>query len=516
MALPVIKEEPGYSRGCEAVSVVKTGEWRFITPVRVAELSPCKQLCPLGSAVPEWMEAVKRNDWEGAWQIISKTNPFPALTGYVCFNPCTEKCNRGQVDEVIDIPGVERAIGRWREENYRPPDKDKAQKGKIAVVGAGPAGLSCAFYLNNAGYDLTVYEKSAVAGGVPALAIPSYRLPGQAVRREAEMLKRDGIKFIMNAELGRDYQLEELYDEYDRIFLAIGAWLPRRAAIPGEEAEGVWSALEFLESCGKKPPEEVRDRIIVIGGGNAAVDSARSALRLPGVKEVNLIYRRSREEMPADRREVAAAEAEGVNLVFNAAPLEIIVKYGRAAGLTSCYSKSLEGKLVMERGKIKSMECDAVITALGHEPDYAALGNLSKAGVVLAGGDLGGGPANVPEAIKAGRIAAEAIISQLEGLPEPNLKSPGENAVLFENLNLAAPGIAAYRKRQDNPCSEAERCLGCGSCNSCGICYTYCPDLAVEKIGGRFEFNLDYCKGCGICAGECPARALIMEGGRLE
>lgn len=511
-----VKNDTCYICGTDATTANKTGEWRYLTPLRVKKLSPCSYGCLLDGPVPEWLEAVKNENWAEAWQIMKKYNPFPALTGYTCFHPCTENCNRGQLDQEIDIPGVEKAVGHWRLENFKPGlngQSRAAVKGKVAVVGSGPAGLSCAFYLTEAGYDLTVFEKEDFAGGMLALGIPEYRLPGRILKQELAVLKAMGIKIETGRILGIDFSLDDLYRDYRQVFVATGAWVARIANIPGEDSPGVWNALEFLKSYNLGRQPSVEGPVVVIGGGNAAVDSARSALRLPGVHHVSLIYRRSRVEMPADQSEVEAAEREGVELVFNAAPRDIESAKGkvRRAGFNYCKT-GIEGLLV-DSSRSFYRECSTVIMALGQNADYTALGPLSGSKPFYAGGDLISGPATVPAAIRAGRIAAEAIRAELEGLPRSQVNLGEENIVSFEELNLASGMVFKLQEKQANPTAEAGRCLGCGTCNSCGVCYLFCPDLAVDSVQGRYEFNLDYCKGCGICARECPSRALVMEGG---
>jgi NADPH-dependent glutamate synthase beta subunit-like oxidoreductase/ferredoxin len=518
IALPpvAVKENVCYICGTDATTANRTGEWRYLTPERVKRLSPCRYGCLLDGPVPEWLEALKKEDWAEAWQIMKKYNPFPALTGYVCFHPCTENCNRSQLDQEIDIPGVEKAIGNWRLENFRPGQTGQSErscKGKVAVVGSGPAGLSCAFYLAEAGYDITVFEKENTLGGMLSLGIPEYRLPGRILKQELAVLTDMGIKFVTGCALGRDFSLDDLYRDYTQVFLATGAWVARKANIPGEDSLGIWNALEFLKNYNLGKQLAVEGPVVVIGGGNAAVDSARAALRLPGVHHVSLIYRRSRVEMPADQTEVEAAEREGVELIFNAAPRALEGESGKVRCAVFDYCRTGIDGLLVDSSKPVYKECGTVIMALGQNADFTVIGPLNGSEPVFAGGDLVSGPATVPAAIRAGRIAAESIRAELEGLPKPQLYPNDEQVVLFEELNLAARVNINLQEKQNNPVTEAGRCLGCGTCNSCGVCYLFCPDLAIDSVDGRYEFNLDYCKGCGICVRECPSRALVMEGG---
>ena len=500
-----------FAGGSKAITVNKTGEWRFLTPFKMNRLSPCRQGCLLDGEIPAWLEAVKQKKWAEAWEIMSRYNPFPAITGYVCFNPCEQNCNRTQLDQGINIRAVEKAIGLWRLGHYQPPERNKEVKKEIAIVGSGPAGLSCAYYLSSAGYGVTIYERSAVIGGMLALGIPEYRLPRDILRRELAILKAEGIIFKTNSALGKDFQLDDLYKQHEQVFLATGAWLARKSNIPGAESRYVYNALDFLCQYNQSRIPEVGKTVVVIGGGNAAIDSARSALRIAGVQHVVLIYRRSRPEMPADQHEIDLAEQEGVEFIFNALPREIIKTEERIIGVRVDYCRTEKEGLFVDRDRSFIKDCQSVIMALGQVPDLAGLGTINSSQNIFAGGDLVSGPATVAEAIKAGRCAAEAIKNIDEKSKDLSFQANYGDPVTFEYLNLAARNNLDLKQRDDNPVAEAERCLGCGTCNSCGICYLYCPDLAVVIANGRFEFNLDYCKGCGICVNECPARALEMK-----
>lgn len=504
-----------YARGTEASSLNKTGGWRLAAPEKVKRLSPCRNDCLLHSEVPDWMEAVKGGRWEEAWQIMSRSNPFPALTGHVCFSPCIENCNRGRLDQELEIPAVERAIGEWRFDHYQPRRGPQAVKEPVAVVGSGPAGLSCAFYLSEHGYKVTVFEKSSITGGMLALGIPEYRLPREVLNKELAILNEEGISFMTNRTLGEDLKLRELNSEFSEVFLATGAWLPRQEKLPGAEHKSVYHALDFLSLVNTRQKLELKDPVVVIGGGNAAVDSARSALRMNGINHVSLIYRRSRAEMPANPGEVEMAEREGVELIFNANPAEIVTETGSGpiSAVLFNYSKTNREGLVVDKSRAFKKDCGSVILALGQEPDYGVFESAEEEMSLFAGGDLVSGPATVPEAIRAGRLAAFSIMARIENRPGPDVFGFSEQPVAFEELNLQARSDLELQDRQEEPGLEAGRCLGCGTCNSCGVCYLFCPDMAVEWINNSYEFDLDHCKGCGICVKECPARFLEMEGG---
>lgn len=509
----LIKDTVRYSRGNDPSLANKTGEWRFLTPEDGGGISPCRQSCPLNNEIPLWLELVKRNNWEEAWAIMRRNNPFPALTGYVCFQSCTENCNRGELDQEIDIRGIEKAIGEWRLNNYERTIRPKEFKDRVAVIGSGPAGMSCAYYLTEAEYEVTVFERSAKIGGMFALGIPEYRLPRKVLDKELEILRDEGIKFVTGCSIGKDLQLAELYNEYSEVFVATGAWIPRKSAVPGEDSKGVWNALDFLGLVNDEKSPVIKDPVIVIGGGNAAIDSARTALRLNGVNHVTLIYRRSRVEMPAEPEEVESAEREGVEFIFNALPREIDSDESGIKAMILDHSKTNREGLIIDRSRTFKKNCGTVIMALGQESDYSIFGSVEREVALFAGGDLISGPATVPEAIRAGRIAAMGIRAKNEGFPMIDVTVQEEKPVSYEDLNLEAKINLQLEQRMAEPVDEASRCLGCGTCNSCGICYIFCPDMAVDLIDGRYQLNLDYCKGCGICVKECPARAMVMEGG---
>ncbi len=494
-------------------TVNQTGEWRLLTPTRQERISPCRQGCPLGGEIPAWLNAIKRDCWDEAWEIMQRKNPFPAITGQVCFHPCTAACNRRSLDEAINIPAVERALGLWKLQHYRPAAPPRRVEGNVAVVGSGPAGLSCAYYLNRAGCRVTVIEKAPVAGGLLALGIPSYRLPREILQQEMQLLQEEGIHFVLNCSVGRDLDASRLYDDYDGVFFATGASLSRVPSLPGANLNGVWSALKFLQQVNLGRSLEIESPVAVVGGGNAAIDAARSALRIKGIDRVTVLYRRAKEEMPADPEEVEAAAAEGVQFVFNAAPRELRGERGRLVEAIFSRSHTAGKKLIINKAAELGIHCKTLIFAIGQERDLSVFGQLPREVHLYAGGDLISGPATVPHAIQAGRIAAAAIAAQLQGGPGPDLAPPQSGAVTFEELHRAGWPSPAAQGRREAPSAEAERCLGCGTCNSCGLCYLFCPDLAVTVEQGRYLFDLNFCKGCGICARECPARALMMEGG---
>lgn len=312
-------------------TVNQTGSWRFLTPVRVEKTSPCRQLCPLENGIPLWMNKVRDGDWEGAWSVIKQYNPFPAITGYTCYQPCRQQCSRGAWDEAINIGAVEKAVGLWRHKNYGDkaasardglPQGRKRGSRKVAVVGSGPAGLSCAYYLNCLGAEVTVLEKLPLAGGLLATGIPEYRLPRDILQRELEILQSEGVIIRTGLEVGKDIGLSDLEKNFDAVLLAVGAQESRPLKVAGEELPGVTGAVDFLAGVHLGKGKKNLGRVVVVGGGNAAVDAACTAM-LQGAEEVTLLYRRSAEELPAHPDEISAAREAGVNFLFQTVLREI-------------------------------------------------------------------------------------------------------------------------------------------------------------------------------------------------
>jgi formate dehydrogenase (NADP+) beta subunit len=521
--------------------VNKTGLWRFLTPVRKEKVSPCRAACPLENGIPHWMKKVKEGNWQDAWQIMSQYNPFPAITGSACYRFCMEKCSRGSLDEAIDIGGIEKEIGLWRQNNFKPgnaaftPSREQKAgetRKRVAIVGSGPAGLSCAYYLNMLGIDVTVFEKLPVAGGLLATGIPEYRLSRSILEKELEILQAEGIVFKKNMEIKTGRDLQELQDNFDAVLLAVGAQESRPFKIKGSHLPGVTGALEFLRDLHLQKLSEIRGRVIVAGGGNAALDAACAARR-HGAEAVTLLYRRSPEEMPAHPGEIEAAREAGVNFVFQAVVEEIIGR-GRVEKLRVVQAApSRRGEaLKILPGSDLHLDCSLLLVAAGQESSLTKLvpsfsGNLDGGGDftavggerVFGAGDAVAGPSNVANAIFGGRKAALALFDLLktgqESGPEIgriwHVASPlgkNEKVVALDSLNFFHH---SRQGRLPSPQKEAGRCLSCGTCNECGVCWVFCPDLAIESHTGHYEILLDYCKGCGICVLECPAGALEME-----
>ena len=533
---------PGQLQETIPTTVNKTGLWRFLTPVHREKPSPCRLLCPLENGIPLWMNKVREGDWRGAWQIMQEYNPFPAITGYVCYRFCEEKCHRSLWDEPVAISKVEKAIGLWRHQNYRLGEtggfsgRGRVQRGKkVAIVGSGPTGLSSAYYLQLQGVAVTVFEKLPLAGGLLATGIPEYRLPRGVLKKELEILETEGIVFKTGLEVGREISLSELQDNFDAVLLAVGAQQSRRLQIRGEGLPGVTGALEFLRDIHLGKPKEMAERVVVVGGGNAAVDAACMA-RLQGAQEVNLLYRRSREEMPAHPEEIKVAAEAGVKFVFQTVLQEICGgrRVQKVRALRVAPSRRGEHLQILPETAYE-LPCDLLVVAAGQESGLSELASslqalpikeegceegltgscLDEEKIVLVAGDALTGPASVAAAIFSGRKAALMLLRALGIYPEPE-DIPGiafplqgqAKAVRYEFLN---PVLYPRQGRLATAQQEAERCFSCGTCSNCGVCWVFCPEPAVEELNGDFRILLDYCKGCGICVTECPAGVLALE-----
>ncbi len=500
---PVAQKPEKYTLAENPSRSSHTGHWRTFTPVREPKLAPCERACPCGSPIPDWLSAVKRENWEKAWQIMRLTNPFPAITGRVCYRYCQDNCYRQQLDEGVAISQIEQEIGDRRHNLNLPPLRRRVS-GKVAIVGSGPAGLSCAYYLRQQGVQVTIYERAAVPGGMLALAIPEYRLPRRILDRELELLAAGGLRFRLNCRLDRQEITGLLSTGYQAVFLAAGAPQSLLPDISGLDLGGVWTALDFLEEAnlGRKP--ELQDPVIVIGGGNTALDVARMALRQEGISEVTVIYRGKRGKMKAQPSAVAAAEQEGIKFIFDTCPE------------TAWGNKRVESIVCVSTGRGPAeasvrYRCRTLILATGQQRDNNLHGLWEQDRPMFVGGDQLTGPSSVPAAIAGGRKGAQEIFDFLQG-DSPRQSPPGKKEIAFSDLHLKTwPGYFTHDK-YDNPVQEAGRCIGCGNCNGCGICSLFCPDVAVFWDGEKYSVDLDYCKGCGICAQECPSGVLEMEG----
>jgi len=532
-----------------------TGSWRNVRPLYESKTSPCILGCPTNENIQRYIYLVTEGRHEEAWRTIIDSNPMPAVTGRVCFHPCMTKCTRKDFDEAVNINAIERSLGDMGLDNDGWMKKTKAsRKEKVAVVGSGPAGLSCAFYLARQGYPVTMFERDGALGGVLRWGIPEYRLPNEVLDRVIRQILDSGpIEVRPGVKAGVDLSIAELEKDFDAVFLGLGLMSSRGLGVDGEDGEGVEPGLDFLRRVNSGAKVDPGKKTVVVGGGNTAMDVARCALRAGS--EVTVVYRRTRNEMPAIAEEIEEAEKEGVAFHFLAAPKELVRKGGKLVGVV--FQKMELGepddsgrrRPVPVEGETIKMDVDRLFTAIGEQADLEGIEgaveaewNLVKTGGewgdtsngrIFAGGDVVTGAASVVEAIAAGRKAAERIGRMLAGEPEPVQEEP--KTVGIEDMNTdyfthskrnPVPRIPVAEAKKgfsqkntgytdDMLASEAGRCFSCGVCNYCDNCWIYCPDVAIARHEDEYEFNYDYCKGCLVCAFECPRNAIsIREEGK--
>jgi 2-oxoacid:acceptor oxidoreductase delta subunit (pyruvate/2-ketoisovalerate family) len=529
-----------------------TGSWRTFRPLYVTRPSPCNLDCPAGTDVRAFLAFAARGDAISAWRTILEHNPLPAVCGRVCYHPCEAACNRAGLDDRIAVHAIERAVAAEAHAATLALDlvdtSARRDRARVAVVGSGPAGLSCAYQVARRGHGATVFEAADEPGGMLRYGIPEYRLPRQVLAGEIDLLRRAGVEFRTDARLGSTLDWEEL-GRYDAVFLAVGTQRSKVSGVPGEQLKGVRPALDMLREVNAGIEVPIAGRVVVIGGGNTALDAARVALR-KGAR-ATIVYRRSRAEMPAHPDEVAQAEAEGVQFIFQAAPVRF---QGWRGSLTSVHCQRMRmgepdasGRRRPEPipGDTMTLACTHALTAIGEELDREAFADAAEIAngrlladrwgrtgktTLFAGGDAATGAGTVVEAIGSGRRAAEAIDGWLTRREMP---IDGETAerVTLEHLNLFYFGTArraplpmlhrsyatagfqevATGLSWDAAMAEAARCLSCGECTECGNCVTFCPDTAVSvAAGGGYAIDYTHCKGCGICVAECPRGAMTL------
>ncbi|MDJ0955371.1 MAG: NAD(P)-binding protein [Arenicellales bacterium] len=519
-----------------------TGSWRTSRPVYLDRLPPCNNACPAGENIQSWLYHAEEGDYHSAWQKLMEDNPMPAVMGRVCYHPCEDACNRSKLDAAVGINSVEGFLGDQALKERWKLDIEAEDSGKrVLVVGAGPSGLSAAYHLRRKGHAITIREAGPMAGGMMRFGIPKYRLPRAILDMEIQRIVDLGINLELNSKVD---DIDAAFKEgFDAIFIAVGAHLAKRIDIPAHAAGKILDAVSVLRDMetGDEPPQLGR-RVIVYGGGNTAMDVARTAKRL-GANEAMIVYRRSRKEMPAHDFEATEAEEEGIMIHW----LRTIKQIDETTFTIEKMRIDDTGR-PHPTGEFETLEADTLILALGQDVDTSFLERvtgvqIASDGVVqvnnqmmtgrdglFAGGDMVPSERTVTVAVGHGKKAARNIDAWLRGeVYNPPVK---HEIATFEHLNTwyyddapktIRPQLDLIRRQtsfdevtqsldEENALYEARRCLSCGNCFECDNCYGICPDNAVIKLGAgkRFEFNYDYCKGCGMCELECPCGAIKM------
>ncbi len=524
----------------------ETGSWRTERPVYVDLLPPCNAACPAGENIQQWLYLAEDGNYEAAWRQIMKDNPLPATMGRVCYHPCQVACNRGKVDEAVGINAIERFLGDKAIEEGWTVDVTAPDTGKtVLIVGAGPSGLSAAYHLRLAGHRVIVRDAGPLAGGMMRFGIPSYRLPRRILDAEIQRIVDMGVTFEFDSKVDNVEDVQKS-GEFDAIFLAVGAHIGRRAYIPAGESARILDAVSMLSDV--ETMGEAREggqpllgrRVVVYGGGNTAIDAARTAKRL-GAEEAIIVYRRTRDRMPAHDSEVAEAEEEGIMMRWLST-----VKHVDGGSLTIEKMKLDDKGFPQPTGEFEELGADSLIMALGQEADLGLVERAPSIQVedgvvkvdaqmmtglegVFAGGDMVPSERTVTVAVGHGKKASRYIDAYLRGTTYTPPAKHGEAS--FDRLTPWYYADAPHQVRsklegprrastfdeviqgldEDSALFEARRCMSCGNCFGCDNCFGVCPDNAITKITeGEYEFKYDYCKGCGICAEECPCGAISM------
>jgi len=550
------------------------GEQSPYRPQAVEKFPPCIKTCPSGNDIRGWLTVIAQREAMGlsveeatekAWLIEMETNPMPSIMGRVCPHPCEGGCNRKEKEDgAVAINAVERYFGDFAiEKGLKAPMLEEGPYDEtVAVVGSGPAGASCAYQLARRGYKVTCFESLPHWGGMLRYGIPEYRLPRDVIDAEYQRIADCGVDFKMGVTVGDEIKIEDLQKDYDAVFVGIGAHKGRLLGCPGEDGEGVYTGTDFLRKANAGDDPWTGDNVVVIGGGDTAIDAARVTLRLghdaAGVARregarVVILYRRTREEMPAIDREIEEALEENIIIEFLAAPAKINRDAdGKVVSMTVQHMElgepdsSGRRRPVPIEGKVSDIPCDTVISAISQAPDTESLGAFNESGwmemdewgktgldKVWTGGDnVNLGLATI--SIGQGRAAAESIHAALRG---EEAKHPhhgpeiGPDRLLldfYEPKPRAEREIMSPFDRLANPLdeidkgitaeaalAEVERCFSCGLCFGCERCWMYCTPACFKKVqapvpGHYLSINLDTCNGCKKCSEECPCGFLDM------
>ncbi len=527
-----------------------TGNFRFFRPVYRDKTPPCNHACPTGEQIQKYLDFVKHERFLDGYLTIMEDNPMPSVTGRVCYHPCEGACNRKDHDEPIGIRNVERFLGDFGLQLAEDPIKKTlpSTNGKhVAVVGSGPGGLGCAYHLRRLGYRVTILEALSKPGGMLRGGIPHWHLPEDVLNAEVAKIENLGdIEIKCDTRVGTDVSWDDLKG-YDAAFVSIGQDVGRKLPVDGSDLRGVVGALEFLREAGFNKPVKVGKKVMVIGGGNTASDTARSALRL-GAEEATIVSLESFDELLIVPEDIAQAKEEGVQFKPNTACARILGNDGVVTGVVLCEAhldKDEQGNVApkMTPDTEYEVECDTVMIAIGQVqhldwiPDDLLEGGVIKTdsfgridGNIFAGGDIVRGPAMVVDALGDGKNAArniDKVLKSRELAPDAPVEvMPYErlNTAYFKHASrIEAPMIPAEERvidqeievtlayKGDQAIAESDRCMSCGVCNGCDNCYIVCPDVSVmrdARENGHYSIRTKYCKGCLVCVQECPTGCL--------
>jgi len=523
----------------------KTGSWRTMRPIYVDRLPPCNKACPSGENIQGWLSLAEESDYHGAWKLLTRDNPFPAIMGRVCYHPCETSCNRGQLDLPVGINSVERFIGeQGLINNWQfTPVEDSGKK--VMIIGAGPAGLSAAYHLRRMGHQITVFEASEKPGGMLRYGIPKYRLPREKLNAEIYRIANMGVEIKLNHRI-EDIDKTQAEGQFDAVLVCIGAQKSHLIEFEGQPTIPILDALSVLRDVEEERPNRLLGRVVVYGGGNSAMDVARTAIRM-GSQDVTVVAREEFENMSAHRFEIKETIEEGAQIINSRAIKTINGNELTLERLKVSEEHDSGRLLVVETGELETLEADTVILAIGQTVDLNLIKDNSGIKIsnntieispimqtgqngVFAAGDAVPSKRSVTTALGQGKKAARAINAWLhDQIYQP---APQNELATFDKMEpwyytdaprTVQPLLEAVRRKNgfaevvgdlDQECAkyEARRCMSCGNCFECDNCYGICPDNAITKLGqGKgFEFKYDYCKGCGMCEAECPCGAIAM------